>query len=220
MKKFIGISVFVLALFASLSASATYAAGNAGYGQYGQYGSPAQQQSILIDKTIATGETTKGGQQTFVDNLSLSDPKFKPGDEITFKLKVKNTVDSLTSNVKVTDVLPGSLDLVSGGSLKSDGSVVIDAGDFKPNEEKEFTVKTRVKSVDRLPADRGVFCELNKARVQTDQASDEDTAQFCIEKQVVGVKQVPQAGPEAGLLLFGGELAALTAGIYLKKKSK
>lgn len=216
MKKFFVFSIALLALFIRLNASSVYA-DSGPYGQYGQYGSAAPQQRILIDKTVATGETTKGGIQTFVDNLSLSDAKFKPGDTVTFQLKVKNAADVLASNVKITDFLPGSLDYVSGGALRSDGAIIINAGDFKPSQERTFLLKTRVKSQDRLPADKGVFCELNKARVETDQASDEDTAQFCVEKQVVGVKQVPQAGPEFGLILFAGEICLLGAGIKLKK---
>lgn len=222
MKKSLSISLLALAFCVSLLATSVEAGnGTYGqYGQYGQYGSPSSTQSILIDKTIASGETTKGGVQTFVDNMSLSDPKFKPGDTITFRLKVKNTADTLISDVKVVDFMPTSLDMVSGGALRTDGAIIINAGDFKPGEEKTYTIKARVKSQDQLPSDKGVFCELNKVRVESEKASDEDTAQFCIEKQVVGVKQVPQAGPEAGLLLFGGEIITLTAGIYLKRKGK
>jgi len=226
MNKVAGISVLVLALFGSLFAPSVSADTNGVYGQYGQYGTPGKQQSITINKTVAAGESTKGGQQVFVDNLTASDQRFSAGDTITFHLQVKNTADALLSDVKVTDFLPAHVDFVSGGSLRTDNSVVIDAGDFQPNEEKNFTVKVRVKPQDQLPQDKGVICELNKAEVKTGSLHDQDTAQFCIEKQVSGVpgapsipQKVPSTGPELGLLLFAGELAGLTAGVYLKKKT-
>lgn len=218
MKKVIVFAIFVIA-FLGLSQQSVAAAGNVGYGQYGQYGAPAPQQKILIDKTVATGSETKGAVQTFVDNLSPSDPRFTPGDVVTFQLKIKNTADALLDNVEVTDILTPSVELVSGASLRTDGTAVIKVGSLAPNEEKSFTLKVRVKSQDKLPQDKGIICEVNKAKVSANGASDEDSAQFCIEKQVVGVKQVPSTGPELGIVLFAGELATLTAGIYLKRKT-
>ena len=70
-----------------------------------------------------------------------------------------------------------------------------------------------------LPADKGLICVTNYARAYTNNASDDDTAQACVEKQVVGVKSAPKAGPEMNILMVAAELATLGIGISLKKKT-
>jgi len=185
-------------------------------GQYGQYGAPAPSQSILIEKTVS-----KPGSSDFVDNLSPSDPRFAPGQQITFRLKVKNTSNINLTNVTVKDFVPDFLQPVSGpGSFDSGSrSISFSAGDFAVNEEKTFFLTMKVVAQDQLPADKGIICEINKAQAFTDQVSDEDTAQFCIEKQVVGVTQVPTAGPELGLAILTFDAAILGAGFWLRKRT-
>lgn len=181
-----------------------------------EYGKPSPSLSISIDKLVSV----PGNSSQFVDNLTSSNARFKPGDSFFFKLKVKNTGEDTLNNVVVEDFLPGDIELVEGDTS-------IEAGDFDIDEEKEFTLKVRVKAQNQLPQDKGVFCEVNRVRASAEDMSDEDTAQFCIEKQVAGVpgvpvqppQQIPQAGPEMGLLLLGANMGLLGAGIYLKKRS-
>jgi hypothetical protein len=71
-----------------------------------------------------------------------------------------------------------------------------------------------------LPADRGLMCASNYVRAYTSNASDDDTAQACVEKQVVAVKTAPKAGPEMNILLVAGQLGMLGIGFKLKKKAK
>lgn len=209
MKKLIGIfaTIFSLVILMSKPALAQQ------YGQYGQYGQPAPSQQILVEKLVSAPGSTKGGQVNFVDNLSPSDARFVPGDTILFKLKVKNTSDTKLTNVVVEDFLPSSIDL-------TEGSASIKVGDLAAGEEKEFTLKARAKDQAKLPADRGLICEVNRVRATSNGVSDEDTAQFCIEKQVTPVKQVPQAGPEAGVILLGFNLLSLGTGLALSKYRK
>ncbi len=193
-----------------------------GYGYGGGGG-----KTILVDKLVGKVETTtKGGESviTFVDNLSPSDPRFSPGQEVLFKIRVKNTSNAALIGVKVKDFVPSFMEPIEGPGFFDVNSRVItfEAGDFEPDVERTFTIKMKVLPQDQLPSDKGLFCLVNKAEASNEEAFDEDVAQFCIEKQVQGVtvpSAVPAAGPELGILLLGGELASLAIGLGLKRKA-
>lgn len=199
-------------------------AGNGQYGQYGQYGGGAPERSIMVDKMVATGQKTKGGQQTFVDNLLPSDPRFAPNTQVTFQIKVKNTSDVTLKNVTVRDILPTFVDAVEGPGEYDANSKTISwtYSELKSGEEKIERVIAQIKPQNQLPADKGLMCMTNKAVVTADNATDEDTSQFCVEKQVVTSEgTAPTATPEAGapLLIIGAlNLLGLAGGIALRKR--
>ena len=79
-----------------------------------------------------------------------------------------------------------------------------------------YIVKGRVVRQDQLPADQGVVCVTNKAQAASGSVTDDDTAQFCIEKSVTTTKggvpaQVPKAGAADGMLItvMAGAMAYL-----------
>ena len=191
--------------------------------QYGQYNPPPPSQSIFIDKWVAkpTGQT-KGGvtDYEYVDNLSPSDPRFSAQQYVMFRLKVKNTSSVSLNNVTVKDYVPAYLYPAEGpGNYDSNSrTVIFNAGDFAPDEEKWYYLKMQIVPANQMPSDKGLFCVTNKAQAYNDQVSDDDTAQLCIEKQVVVIpgKPVPQAGPEMGLILLAGEMGALALGLKIK----
>jgi len=194
-------------------------------GQYGQYGEETPSYSILVDKMVGKPTQTKGGSQTYtyVDNLSPSDPRFSPNQEVWFKVKVKNTSSQNLTAVQVTDYVPPYLMPIEGpGKWNPDNRTITwNAGDFSVDEEKVYYIKMQVYDQSLLPADKGLFCVVNKVDAKKDNvAYDDDTAQLCIEKQVVGAKKVPQAGPEMGMLLLVGNILGLGVGIYFRRNNK
>ncbi len=197
---------------------------NAQYGQYGQYGGSLPSKTILIEKMVGKPVQTKGGtdQLDFVDNLSPSDPRFAPEQQIVFRLKVKNTSDMALKGVEVKDFVPAFLTPVSvpGSFDAASRTITFNAGDFAMGEEKIYFLTMKIFSQNQMPADKGVICEINKAQATTKEVFDEDSSQFCIEKQVLGVQHVPSAGPEMGLALMGLEFGLLGVGITLKKRAK
>lgn len=190
--------------------------------QYGQYGQPTPSYSIVIDKMVGKPYQTKGGitNLEYVDNLTPSDPRFAPNQEIYFKIKVKNTSTSDITNVTVKDYVPLYLTPIEGPGTWDQNTRIIswNAGDFQVDEEKVYYIKMKINPQNQLPADKGLFCLVNKVEALSDEAVDDDNAQFCIEKQVTGVKKVPSAGPEMGILLLSTQFALLGTGIILKKK--
>lgn len=193
------------------------------YGQYGQYGGTAVT-SLSIDKKVGiVTAATKGGiaSVTYVDNLSLSDTRFKPGSQVMFQVTVTNTSNVGLSSVSVTDYVPSYVEPMEGpGNYNSASRTVAwDAGSFKPGESKVYYLKMQLFGQAQMPSDKGLFCLTNKATAVSGSLSDTDTAQFCVEKEVIGVTKAPAAGPEDGILLFGLQSVALGIGFTLKKFS-
>ncbi len=199
----------------------------AGSSQYGQYDGGTPNYSIIVDKMVMTGNQTKGGQEVYVDNLSPSDPRFAPGAQVTFQVKVKNTSDSTLKNIQVKDILPTWVDAIEGPGEYDANSRTISwtYPELKSGEGKMEKIIVQIKPQDQLPADQGLMCMNNKATAKSDTVYDEDTAQFCLEKQVTlttkggqPIKTTPDAG--APLLAFGAlNMLGLGAGLYLRKKA-
>lgn len=194
------------------------------YGQYGQYGQTTPSQSILIDKQVGKPVgTTKGGitQIEYVDNLTLSDTRFKPGAEVNFRIRVKNTSSVSLEAVTVTDTVPSYIEPIEGPGTYNASTRIIsfDAGNFAPNEEKVYFLKTQLYGQDKLPSDRGLMCITNYVKAYNNVVSDDDTAQFCLEKEVLGVKQAPKAGPELNFLVLASQMGLLGVGVLIKKKT-
>ena len=224
MKKIL--AYIVIAMYGLLTVQ-TVSAGSSQYGQYGQYGAGSPSYSILVDKMVATGNMTKGGLQTYVDNMSPSDPRFSPGSQVHFQVKVKNTSSVALKNVQVQDVLPEYTDAVEGPGTYDANTRTISwtYSELKSGEERIERIIVQIKPQEQLPADKGLMCLTNKSYVRVENVSDDDTAQFCLEKQVVmttkgglPVKTTPEAG--APLLAFAGmNILALAGGIFLKKRA-
>lgn len=213
--------LLILTLFAAASVSAD----TGQYGQYGQYGGGAPSTSLMIDKTVSMGSTTKGGTISYVDNYSPSDARLSPGSKVYFQVKVKNTSGTTLKNVEVKDTLPEYVDAVEGPGTFDQNSKTISwtYAELKANEEKVEKIVAQVYSQNRLPADKGLFCMTNKSTAKVNNLFDEDTAQFCVEKQVALTKGgVPQKTPQAGapgIILSALSMVSLAGGLYIRKKS-
>jgi len=185
-----------------------------------QYGTTTYNYSILIDKTVAIPASSNTNSNNYIDSLSPSDLRFHAGDDVYFKIRVKNTSDTNLTSVWIRDYVPTYIIPIEGpGAWDLENRILSwNAGDFSINEEKTYYLKMRVYDKSLLPSDKGLFCITNRAEAKNNVAYDDDSSQICIEKTVSGVSKVPSAGPELGIFLLGGELAALGTGLFLKKK--
>lgn len=205
MKKLFCLLTLAIGLFASTSSVMAE-----------QY-TPTPSYSILVDKNVGKPE---GNTIKYVDNLSVSDYKFSPSNDIYFQIKVKNTANEKLYNVIVKDFLPEFIDPIEGpGDFDYNSrQITINAGDFEINEEKMYILKTRVFSQDKLPSDKGMFCETNTAEAKNDKTSSSDQSGFCFEKQVTGSNPItPVAGPEQNILVISLATAMAYAGFKLRK---
>ncbi len=173
----------------------------------GQYEEIEVAKDITIDKKVK-----KPGTDNYYDNLFASDYKFSPEQEVVFLVKVKNTGDKGLEDVKYQDILPEYLKHVAGDM---DETFDLDIG-----QTKEFEIKAQVVSKDSLPNSQGTYCVVNKAEAWMNGDKDSDTSQVCISKEgeVLGIYELPKAGPENSLMLILGTLCFGMAGWALAKK--
>ncbi|PIQ72518.1 hypothetical protein COY13_00415 [Candidatus Roizmanbacteria bacterium CG_4_10_14_0_2_um_filter_36_35] len=187
----------------------------------GLYQPSCQSYSISINKMVGMpGNSTDAASYQYVDNLTVSDPRFSPEQLVFFKVIVKNTSTTTLGGMTVKDNVPSYLTPVEGPGTfdATNRTIAWDAGFFNVNEEKTYYFKMQVNQQSSLPSDKGLFCVVNKAEASSNTTSNSDSSQLCIEKKVTAAA-VPSAGPELGMLLISGEIALIGAGLYLRKKS-
>lgn len=182
--------------------------------------------AISIDKKVRHPNSLKSGSDSFVDNLYINDSKYQAGDQIIFKLIVTNTGDTTLSSVEVKDTLPSYVTFVSGpGNFDANTKILTyTIKDLKAKESKTNTVVVKVVSEKELPIQNGTLCAVNQSFAKTDNSSDQDNAQFCVQKQVLGkvfpapkITTTPPTGPEViGLV---GLIPAALAGFAIRKRA-
>lgn len=207
-----------LVLLVSIKTTLVSADGAYGGGCVPVYGGGVQcprPGQVLLDKKVRNPSTG-----VFVDNLGLSDPRYRPAWIVTFRIFVKNPGDELLQNVTVTDQLPQFIDYMSGpGSYDSKSRILtFNVSNLAGGTTQTYDIKARVALQAVLPAEKSVVCPVNVVDAASDGQKDHDEAQFCVEKELV-VPTVPKAGPEHWLLSIGGLGTTLIVGLYLKKKA-
>ena len=189
MKKYLVLSALVLSLLFVTKDAVAQSCG-------GQYQSPCQSYSMLVDKMVQIP-----GTSNYVDNLSVSDPRYKPSEFVMFKVIIKNTSTTTFGGMTAKDYVPAYLTPIEGpGTFDTSSRIVSwDVGSFAVDEQKTYYFKMQINSQANLPTDQGLFCLVNKAQAWSNTTTDDDSSQFCIEKQVVAPPKVPSAGLEMGL---------------------
>ncbi len=211
MKRFVTlcVSLAAIALIASLLSPV--------FAQYGAYTGGTQDTGIVIDKQVSV-RAPGASKTTFVDNLSSTDSRYAPEETVTFTLRIRNTSDKAYGTVVVRDYMPEYLIPVKYQFAAGTRTITIAAGRLDKGQEKTYTIASKVVKNDQLPQDKTVTCIVNKAQVDAAGASDQDTSQFCVERQVQGVSQVPAAGAEDAAWTALA-LAMIGSGLYLRRKS-
>ena len=196
----IGLGVLVLAN----PVSAQYGCPNAYGGEVCPTG------DVTIDKKVQNPQSF-----VFVDNLGSSDARFGVGQEVTFRLTVKNVSDVLIDKVDVFDFLPVELEYVSGPGTYDVNTreVRFSVEQLSPNASRDFEVKAKV--AQNLP-DRSLITVVNKAEVRLVGETDKDSSQLVIEKPFAG--GLPATGPAVEVMLTVSGLLG-TAGIVLMKRA-
>lgn len=180
---------------------------------------------FTVDKKVMS--PTKGGQ--YVDNLSINDSRFQPGNDVTFQITITNTGNSTISNLNVVDSLPQNLIFLSGaGNYNSNNNTITyTVSNLEAGKSNQQTIIARV--ADRSKFSSSVACLTNSVKANDNNGnSASDNAGFCVENPTVNTqnpkvftsvppKSIPNTGPEALPLL--GLIPAGITGYFLRKKS-
>jgi hypothetical protein len=201
------------------------------YGQYGGYGAgSASKPGVSIDKQVSKPNSGGNSLTIFVDNLSSSDLRYHANDTVTFTIRIKNTLpDKALDSLIARDYFPSLLEPLAypGNFDKAKRTLSIDAGRLESGQEKVFSYTAKVASESAWPAADTVPCIINKASVDTAGYSDEDTAQFCVERMLKptisqpvassSATKVPEAGASENILMLGIAAVSFILGIKLKR---
>lgn len=171
----------------------------------------------FINKMVVNHATN-----SYVDNLTLSDPKFKPGDTVQFRIQVKNTGSATLGVITVVDTLPSELDwnTVAGPTTvdKSTGKVTFEINSLDPGQIKEAFISARVKTANLL-SNKNTICPVNNVEARTSNVGNvSDTAQFCVQKVTTAPPEVPKTGASEVALL--GLSGLLSTGAYILRKTR
>jgi hypothetical protein len=128
---------------------------------------------ITVDKTVSRFANTDLNTVEYVDNLSPSDNKFKAGDSISFKFRIKNNTNEAAPNARLEDSVPAYVEPQNGvyGWDNASRMIRIAVGTLNPGEEKVYIIPMRVVSQDQLPASPDMLCVVNRVLAACDQAS-------------------------------------------------
>ncbi len=204
--RFLVVGLSLLALSVAQPVAAQYGCPNAYGGEVCPTG------DVTIDKKVQNPQDS-----IFVDNLGINDPRFKEGQEVTFRLTVKNVSDTLIDKVDVFDFLPAELEYISGP-----GTYDINTREVRflveqlgPNASRDFEVKAKV--AQNLP-NRSLITVVNKAEARLVGETDKDSSQLVIERPFAG--GLPATGPEVWTLVLGGSSLSTALGLALMKRAQ
>ncbi len=161
---------------------------------------------IEIDKEVWQEKDNQGREvkawRERIDSNSDDGYTFKAGDEVKYRLIVRNDGDVRLKEVTVRDVMPQEttyLEWQWGGTWQdSTRTVEFKFNDFDPGQEKVFEMAFKFKGLDSVP--NTTFCITNRGEAFVkDGDSDSDTADVCLReggaKKVLGVTTLPSTGP-------------------------
>lgn len=185
--------------------------------QYQPVVQPSPVVSISIDKSVRNPQNNQ-----YVDNLSGATATFLPGQEVNFRLMVRNNSSSEITNVSVRDKLPEFVDFVSGpGSYNQNTKEINFTIDrLAPGETKTYALVTKVQSTSK-GGNIMSTCLTNFAEASANKMDVQDTSMFCIGEKVLGeVSELPRTGPISNVLVVVGSLGILATSIYLFRKAE
>lgn len=153
------------------------------------YGEAPTPTDLTINKEVRNPITG-----LFVDNLSVTDAVYSLGSEVLFRLTIKNASGETFNPVTVKDVFPDQLTFVSGpGTYDSKNrALTFTLENLAAGESRTVEVLAKF-------ATSGISsgtCVTNTAYVSAPArpAGDSDTAQLCVQTEVLGATTLPVAG--------------------------
>lgn len=157
----------------------------------------------------------------FVENLSTTDPAFSPSGEVHFKLTIKNGSNLNFSSVTVKDVLPAYLSFEAGPGTynASTKTLTFALENLLAGESRSVELLGKVDPATSFPTSKQFVCVVNEGKVTVDTLSDKDTAQLCIQTQVLGVTTLPAAGFDDLVVLLPFIGTGLGGLALIRKKS-
>lgn len=215
------LGLVLVMLFAGKASADVQCPAQYGSAQYGTVSCPANLQINKLVRNPITG--------FFVENLLRGDATYSPKSEVVYELKIFNSSNQSFDTVTVTDTVEAELKdprLVDPNqavnvSNPDNRTLKFDIKNLAAGETRTILVKATVVDTVTPPAGDDKKCEVtNKVRVEAEgQQPDEDSADLCIQVQVLGKVSLPEAGiaDYLPLLPFAG-MSITGIALFMKRK--
>jgi LPXTG-motif cell wall-anchored protein len=179
-----------------------------GYGSYGEYGPYGgyKNKSFDIEKKVRVEDEDEEWKDKVV--------RVAEDDVVQFRIRIWNTGEITTDDMKMHDYLPDEMYRVGGSGLTEYWD------DFEPGEMVEFIIEAKVHS-DEYDRENFEKCVVNKAVVEF-QGHEEgsDTAIVCYEMAGEEIEELPSTGATATVAMAITGLGLVTLGFSAKKKEE
>lgn len=184
-----------------------------------QYGTTVcQPHNLLVNKQVKNPTTG-----VFVENLGTTDAVFSPGSDVSYRLIIKNESGETFSPVTVKDTLPEFTTFIAGPGTfdKTTRVLTFTLENLIAGETRTVEILARVLDKSAFRAGKSFFCVTNYVHVSAPARpdGDDDSAQACIQTEVLGAKTLPVAGFN-DMVLFLPFMGVGLSGIALMLKKK
>ena len=155
----------------------------------------------------------------FVENLGASDATFSANGQAHFRLIIKNNSNQTFSTVTVKDIFPKELTFTAGPGTfdQANNTLTFTLDNVNAGESRTVELLATV-DPNKVNKDRSVSCVINTAQVSAQNRSDQDTAQLCIQTNILGATTLPIAGfNDFALLLPFAALGATGVALLIKR---
>lgn len=169
---------------------------------YGGAGACEQNSAVTINKQVKNPETN-----AFVENLTINNPQYQPGETIIFKIMITNTSGGTIEKFDVYDFFPQYIDYVKGDGKYDQAKKIlaITVDQLKSKETKTFMIEARAADKEKLPDDPQSRCVINQVSVKANNRTSQDNTLVCIAKDGTGTTfetkgdAAPTAAPKAAV---------------------
>lgn len=231
-RKILFFSITSIVIFFA-SSTTVFAAGAYGGDTYGGGGcvpvygggTSCPPEGEYVDKTVKNPATG-----AYVDALGPEHPvntRYQPGDEVSFRIQVKNSSNQAINHLDVIDTLPLYTTFVSGPGAFNAGSRTVNytIDSLAAGAVNEQFLTVRVVPANDLAKDKTLLCGREGVKnvvtmTEEGRATKYDEAPFCIAKPLPAITatKVPAAGVE--VFVLPGLLSLLGGGLYLGRKAR
>lgn len=151
---------------------------------YGGGASCEQDAPVTINKFVLNPES-----KAYVDSLLPSDPQYKAGENITFKLTLANPTNAAINNIEVSDIFPDYITYLDGPGTYDDlhKILTITVDQLKSKETRDFIIRGVIADNSALPDAQFPRCVINQARATANNKTSQDNAIICIPKDSTAI---------------------------------
>lgn len=206
------LGVLPLGAVALLSSGVVYAEGTC-ESNYGGGETCIINKSFRIEKKVATVSDDKSCKDIDSDKFKDKVTDVEKGDELCFRVRVKNTGQLTADDMKMKDNLPDELVKLGGSGLTEVWE------NFLPGKTKEFFIRVKVDD-DEFDKEDFDKCVVNRAEVTWKGKFEGSSVAVVCYGDETKIKELPKTGFDTMSLMTALGTVSTGVGLFIKKAAK